>query len=1176
MIAERKYDNGERKRKEGERKEKEARRRQRLPKRFGYCVKCNATFQVTATLLPPAPDASPRWSKFAELVTCPNCGDDKGHAGIFAAREVDITIERLEEHERKREKPNPIALRAADLTVKEILDALSERPIEETERALIEHRSISEDFAKWLTEKGVRFGTVEELRFKVSATTFSKLKMPKGFDLKAGVFFLPIKYHFDPSKPYFVGLQIRQTAKDAEPRYITERLGAPTPLVHFALPTINGTLPNRVDEVWLTEGYFKAEAIAFYRKAVAIGALGTIAQWDAVEALTDAALWWQKDADLFTATVILAPDADYRQKKEVATAAWKAKNVLQRKGFKVKFAIWERDFKGIDDALTAGIEPAIVDEDVWLATLPRTIRDALLRARTKTRVLLDREIAEAIELPESEPIATAVEAEKYEAERRKEYWLEAIAKEADRETGRCKTVIVDTSATGTGKTKAAASLRLTELRKAGIWAKRLIYIAPEVKRPAVAELERFRLFEGRDAECVYYDRLQVLEQEGLTHIGRKVCAHCPMRKLCGYYAQRQTARRYWRFSWQSYSPREGDFVVLDEFSRLPIYRHFVIGKREFGELLRSVDQFGADPELMRTLKELRKWLDEREKTNEEVKELFTNVTTSAWDWFAHYINTLHSDIRATREWVYKKRDERPKGFWWAEWLADIMRGKKVGQVWVEEGKLRIMSVDPKLKSLAEKASAILILDATVDPTQVWELFGTSVYTVRSDEREDYPTVIQVPIFAMSHRAKTQRKEEALRLAKTVVDALTASGRLPVRANLGVITHKDAAERAKKVFGRKAVIGWWGRDERATNIYYEAGVTVLVAVGLPHRNIGAIAAERMKAGYKLKALRKVRLDREGNWWTIIREFADRDLAAEVRKEVANSYKQAAGRLRQNKRTEQCYMVVLDIEPLPPELNPIIVLPEEVLPEELLRQWKAKQQRGLATVNALKRKAHAEKLLKVAALVMQYKWLTGEKPPKNWVAEAARCPERTAARLIKEAEEIMRVGIDAPEEWRTAWTLMCDKLCHTFALNLATPLHLHTYPECVARFVTPHLPAAVAFFVTYGYPIPYRALARRFGIHPQQVKRLATRMKAHMEEHGIKPKPIDEAFREVAMAAKVNLTPPESPPPCPECGTELEPDEQGFAVCVGCGREWKWLEGSWVRVWRPESELSGDFG
>jgi hypothetical protein len=433
-----------------------------------------------------------------------------------------------------------------------------------------------------------------------------------------------------------------------------------------------------------------------------------------------------------------------------------------------------------------------------------------------------------------------------------------------------------------------------------------------------------------------------------------------------------------------------------------------------------------------------------------------------------------------------------------------MRGKKVGQVWVEEGKLRIMSVDPKLKSLAEKASAILILDATLDPAQVWELFGTSVYTVRSDEPEAYPAVIQVPIFAMSHRAKLQRKEEALRLAKTVVDALTASGRLPVRAKLGVITHKDAAERARKVFGRKAAVGWWGRDERATNIYYEAGVTVLVAVGLPHRNIGTIAAERMKAGYKLKALRKVRLDREGNWWTIVREFADRDLAAEVRKEVANAYKQAAGRLRQNKRTEQCYLVVLDIEPLPPELNPIIVLPEEVLPEELLRQWKAKQQRGLATVNALKRKAHAEKLLRVAALMMQYEWITGEKPDAGWIAKVIGTGRTQAWKIMKECDRLLapeskprkrEKGMRRPkpdgDERQPAWWQIadrwerareCAKAFTTFALSESIPLSYLFISNVVNGLAHPHLAPAVAAFLLEGYPVPYRALARRFGVHP----------------------------------------------------------------------------------------------
>jgi DNA-binding Lrp family transcriptional regulator/DNA-binding transcriptional ArsR family regulator len=1192
MIAERKYDNGERERQEGERKEKEARRSGRLSGRFGYCVKCGITFEATPTLLPATPDASPRWSKFAELVTCPYCGDDEGHAGILSAKSIDIVADGRDEHEPQREKPNPIALRAIDQTVREILDALSERPREETIRALIEHRGISEDFARWLTDKGVRLGTIDELRFKVSATTYSKIRPPKGFDLKAPAFFIPVCYHTTPQDQFFVGMQLRQIERDAKPKYVTVKWSETTPLTHFALPNGSWASNGRIKEVWLTEGIFKAEAIAYYRKAVAIGALGGIARRDAIEALIDAALWWQEDADLFTATVILAPDADYREKKEVAKATWKAKRLLERRGFRTLFAIWDSENKGIDDALEAGDEPVIVNEDVWLATLPRTIRDALLQVRTKTRVLLDRETAEALELQESETVTTKVEAEKYETERRKQYWLETIAELANKISGRCETVIIDTSPAGTGKTKAAASLRLKELRKAGILAKRLVYIAPEIKRPAVIELERFRLFVGRDAECVYYGRLKELEQEGLTHIGRRVCPHCPMRKLCGYYAQRQTGARYWRFSWQSYSPRDGDFVVLDEFSRLPIYRHIEVSRREFGELLRSVDRYGASPSLIAALKELRKWLDGKDRTNEEVKELFANVTTSAWDWFAHEIKTIHSDIRETREWVYEKRDERPKGFWWAEWLADIMRGLKVGQVWVEKGKLRIMSIDPKIKSLAKKAAAILILDATANPTEVWELFGMAVHPISSDDPEVSPTVIQVPIGALSHRANAKRKEEAHRIAKEVIKGLQRIGKLPKKAKIGVLTHKDAAEIALRVWGKHSVIGWWLRDERATNVFYDAKVTVLVTVGLPHRNIGTIAAEAGKAGYKLKALRKARLDREGNYWTIIKEFADKNLARAVRRETETAYKQAAGRLRQGRRSEQTFMVVLDTEPLPQELNPEVIPPEQVLPTELLQQYKAKQQRGLATVNELKRKIAAERLEKAIKAILTYRGWTGEEPDAGWIAKVIGTSRKQAWKIMKECDRLLapeskprkrEKGMRRPkpdgEERQPAWWQIadrwerareCAKAGHTFALSESIPLSYLFISNVCPSLAHPHLAPAVAAFLLEGYPVPYRALARRFGVHPQQVKRLAAKMQKHMEEHGIKPKPLEERIEETYKALAKPVTVPQEQRNCPECSTELEPDELGRAVCVGCGRMFTWSDGRWLPTMRIENE------
>jgi len=1192
MIAENKYDNGERKRQEQGRQEGKEKRTQRANKGFGYCVKCGANFKVTPTLLTTSPDARPRWSKFTQLVTCPSCGDDEGHAGILSAKGIDIVTDERDEHERRKEKPSPITLRATDQTVREILAALSERPAEQTIGALIEHRGISEGFARWLTDKGVRLGTIDELRFKVQATTYSKIRPPKGFDLKAPVFFIPVCYYTTPRDQFFVGMQLRQVERDAKPKYVTVKWSETTPLTHFALHNGSWASNGRIKEVWLTEGIFKAEAIAYYRQAVAIGALGGIARRDAIEALMDAALWWQEDADLFAATVILAPDADYREKKEVAKATWKAKRLLERRGFRALFAIWDRENKGIDDALEAGDEPVIVNEDVWLATLPRTIRDALLGTRVKTRVVLDREIGQSVELPESETVTTTVEAEKYETERRKQYWLETIAELTNKISGRCETVIIDISPAGTGKTKAAASLRLSEIRKAGMNAKRLVYIAPEIKRPAVTELERFRLFVGRDAECVYYDRLKELEQEGLTHIGKRVCAQCPMRKRCGYYAQKQTARRYWRISWQSYSPQDGDFVVLDEFSRLSIFRHYEITKREFDELIRSIDRYGASPALMTALKQLRRWLNEGDKMDEEVKRLLKTAPQSAYDWFAHELHTLHSDIRETREWVYGKREERPKAFYWAEAIADIMRGLKVGQVWVERGKLRITVADEKLKGLREKAAGIMILDATVNPTEVWELLNMPVLTISSDDPEVYPTVIQVPIGALSHRANAKRKEEAHRIAKEVIKGLQRIGKLPKKAKIGVLTHKDAAEIARRVWAKNTVIGWFGRDERATNTYYEAGVNVLVCVGLPHRNIGVIAAERQKAGYKLKALRKARLDNEGNFWTIIKEFANEDLARAVRRETATAYRQAAGRLRQGRRSEQTFMVVIDTEPLPPELNPTVITPEQVLPTEIMQEWKARQQRGLATVNELKQKMAAERIGKAIRAILFYRGWTGEEPDAGWIAKVTGTRRRQAWKIMKECDRLLapeskprerkkemrrpKAGSDRnqPAWWQIAarWqeAKECDKVCTTFALSEGILPSYLLITNVVHSLSHPHLAPAVAAFLLEGYPVPYRALARRFKVHPQQVKRVAERIKRHMEEHGQKPKPLEERLKEIYEALRKPNTPPENPPPCPECGTELEPDQNGRAVCVGCGRLFSWSDSRWLPIMQVDSE------
>jgi hypothetical protein len=464
----------------------------------------------------------------------------------------------------------------------------------------------------------------------------------------------------------------------------------------------------------------------------------------------------------------------------------------------------------------------------------------------------------------------------------------------------------------------------------------------------------------------------------------------------------------------------------------------------------------------------------------------------------------------------------------------------VGQIWVEAETLKVKVLDAKLRDAVRKASAILVLDATVDPAEVERLLDAKVAVVKSDEPEKFPTVYQVPIGALSHRARPDAQKRWLWTAKQVIEALQRKGILPANAKVGVLTHKSAAEFAQQIFGKNAIVGWFGRDDRATNAYFEAGTQVLVVVGLPHRNIGSVAAERLKAGTRQRALRKAKLDAQGNWWTVLKEFADPELATAVRREAAIAYLQAAGRLRQGRRTEPCYMVVLDTEPLPEALNPIVIPPEKVLPTELWQDWQRRRQRGAVVANALRQKAAAERLAKAMEAVALYRKVIGSNPQGSWLAKAIGVPLRTAWRLLKQVTQtvpyISEKGRE--DEEPTELTQMYGTLCVT-------------------------LEDAIRAFLSAGYPLPVRALARRFGICDAKVRRLARRLATEPPSTAAEPseQPSEPSEQPATIDTEEWLAsfnapdlPTISEPICPECSEPLEPEADGTAACVGCGRVW----------------------
>jgi len=516
-------------------------------------------------------------------------------------------------------------------------------------------------------------------------------------------------------------------------------------------------------------------------------------------------------------------------------------------------------------------------------------------------------------------------------------------------------------------------------------------------------------------------------------------------------------------------------------------------------------------------------------SHDEVAQLFSAVQPDHWDAFAHDLLVLFSDIRQVREWVFQRTDQRPLWLGWMQAITDIFRNHSVGQVWLESGTLKVKVLDSKLKDAVRKASAVLVLDATADPAEVERLLGTKVIVVRSDEPERLPEVLQVPLGALSHRASPAAQYRWLWTAKQVVNALQRKGILPANARIGVLTHKSAAEIAQRVFGKTAIVGWWGRDDRATNAFYNEGVQVLVVVGLPHRNISAIAAERLKAGAKQRALRKARLDPQGTWWTILKEFADLELAAAVRQEAAVAYLQAAGRLRQGRRSKQCYMVVLDAEPLPDALNPTIITPEKVLPKEVLQDWERRRQRGAATINALRQKAAAERLAKAAEAISLYQTVVGEAPKPAWLAQALRIHRNTARKLLKQTAHFIRVKGEGSKETGKEAEMKCA-VCFS--------------PE-----------DAVRAFLVAGFPLPIRPLARRFRISAATVHRLARRLATQLAE----PSAGNTSTDEPALV-------------CPRCGEPLSADDEVIG-CIGCGTGWRITEQG-LEPLSDEGSLTGD--
>lgn len=125
-----------------------------------------------------------------------------------------------------------------------------------------------------------------------------------------------------------------------------------------APPHVSLGVAAPVDLVRLTEGELKSDVATALSGVPTIGAGAGVASWRACLPVL---------RELGAKTVRVAFDGDARTNKTVAAALLACVEALPDEGFAVELERWPDQYKGIDDALAAGVTPEVLAGDAALA-----------------------------------------------------------------------------------------------------------------------------------------------------------------------------------------------------------------------------------------------------------------------------------------------------------------------------------------------------------------------------------------------------------------------------------------------------------------------------------------------------------------------------------------------------------------------------------------------------------------------------------------------------------------------------------------------------------------------------------------------------------------------------------------------------------------------------------------
>jgi hypothetical protein len=1043
------------------------------------------------------PSIQPRWAVFAYLVECPECGDQTGHAGLFAQRSSSGSIIR-----NKEGNPKPSAhaycvkcdetyqIKGGPRAVEKLAEG---KPVHQIEAKVftsftgklngrgkssrkINFSSLSEDYAfirqfmrknipdhdmltrGRLQERGYPEDYIDYLMHQGYASyqriPDKKLRILESTGYNPCYRTVPLKgtlekvYEFYQASGeglliplrhgrYTIGMQVRNIDPEAAKYkllcipslYLSRAQREERFMSFYSYMDSEITDAERRDPrapLYITEGIPKADAIHYYLKKRVIGVAGTsnFTSDDVQKVLLENHL----------RPIVVVPDRDYRTNPSVAMAVWKLVQWLSDHQFDVQILEWGhpdkeklQELKGIDDAILQARTDSTVSfhyissEQLYLK-LHKKVRFKLNQRLAKTTLkpgtVISSEVLDRCKgrIIRDDSQIFAKPDETFDSYDRVPVWNEALAKHK---------LVVDISATGSGKSHAVGLLEIEELNNH--FFNHRVLAHPEYavekhiqdmlplegleepkKQKKVVNEEEFNAYQkmvsqntvkrvfhvsqspinntvetiadkythkmGRNstgwvhdayldkmrpakpgeqasvpANCPQATNINALRQKGqLKRIKAEVCAVCPLKEGCDYlgHIRKVSKKRYQMCSLQSLSVKEGDLVILDDFGSVPVFQDIRINTADVTLLIHRMKHLKEWKPLANEAQALIFEVLDQVKHGMRGRKLYDEMLRRGRihpDKIGTWLSLEEPDKLNTRqikwyssgnvEFLGKAKDYKDMKRWFFSFL-EVLTSDSVGDIFFDStnGEWVVKGIDPKFKEMLEKAAAIMILDATANKEYLEMVFGESPYVISAagDPLENI-TIKQVEGIPNTHKTNMLMPKS---IDNTIMKIDWINEDINKRKrNGGIITFKTLLDdpQTRDLWSNSLTKGYWFFSERASNLFYLAGVNTLYLMGVPIPNLDSTSVETDGDGELTSALvarpyGPVKEDGTRDY-IITKDVENEKLRHLLWYKKGSAYIQAAGRLRSLRRTdEQLELVIIDKAPLPFVVDEIIQIGE----------------------------------------------------------------------------------------------------------------------------------------------------------------------------------------------------------------------------------------------------------